>query len=395
MRLLFCSNEQLLPLLGGGSAGNLKIMEQFVARGHDVTVCTPLFIDPKPVEEQYGITMKPFSPFYMHRTAPMRVLRYGTYLTLYGLNLQRVIAEGDYDLIFLRNCILAPPVYAARGFFKIPVAVSMTDVMCGFLYEGRMPGFIVDRMVALEKRLALGADRLFVITEEIRDYICADSGDDAREKVFVTLDGVDTRNFLPSRFTSEDRQQVRDELGIDGPLVMYHGIIDPYHGIRVMKEIIAGALETTDLSFLIVAKGEGYDQLKRELSGERVRCLDFIPYEEIPRYIHAADGGMIPYLANFNLDMVITLKLLEYLAMGKNTVSFALKAIEGIFGDKPYMGIAADTDHFVRLLKEATEKPPAEEASALIHRDFSWDAVSTKICERTEELYEASRRRPR
>lgn len=391
MRILYCSNEQILPLLGGGSAGNLKIMEKFVERGHQVTVSTPLYIDPAPIEQRYGIQLRPFSPFPMHRTLSYRVPRYVAYSVLYLLHLQRLVYRERYDAIFLRNCILGPAVYLSRALFQVPVAISMTDIISGFLYESTLPKPLVDLFVFIERQLARRADRLFVITDEIRDALVLPHEQPLRQRVSVTYDGVDVYNFRPDRFTESDRAAIRAELGVSGPLVMYHGIIDPYHGIQVMREIIGQALATTDLSFLLIAKGVGYDQLKAELAGPRVICLDFIPYEEIPRYIYAADAGMIPYLPNFNLDKVLTLKLLEYLAMGANPVSFRLKAIDQLFGGSGAMGIADTVPEFVVLLQAAVGKPRCQDSVELIQREFSWDAVAGKIVDGVEGLVAARR----
>jgi hypothetical protein len=90
---------------------------------------------------------------------------------------------------------------------------------------------------------------------------------------------------------------------------------------------------------------------------------------------------MIPYLPNFNLDKVLTLKLLEYIAMGANTVAFNLKAIENLLGKEDFVGIAHSVEEFVAHLAKAVKRPRSQKAIDLIHSNFSWDAVAGRIVE--------------
>jgi glycosyltransferase involved in cell wall biosynthesis len=386
MKILFCSNERFLPLMGGGSAGNLKIVEMMVRRGHQVTVATPLYIDPHPIERRYGIRLRPCAPFKIHRTVRFRELKYGSYILIFARHLKRLLQRERYDLVFIRNCILGISATLIRPWLKVPLAISMTDFISGFLYEDkRYPRRVVDALVQMEKWIADSADRTFVITPRMKQVLVERGGDP--ERIFVTYDGVDTDCFDPARVSAEEVARVREELGLEGrPTVIYHGIIDPYHGIRVLSEVIRKTLERIDVNFLIIGDEDGVKRIRRQVTTDRARFMNFVRYEDVPTYIAAADVGMIPYTPNFNLNLVFTLKFIEYLSMGNPVTCFGLRSIADMFSDCEYVHISRDVDHFVENLARACGTRKYPEAVELVQREFSWDVVTRKIVEELERF---------
>jgi glycosyltransferase involved in cell wall biosynthesis len=113
---------------------------------------------------------------------------------------------------------------------------------------------------------------------------------------------------------------------------------------------------------------------------------DFVPYHEIPRYIAASNVGMIPYKPNYNLNCVLTLKLLEYLSMGNPVVSTNLESISDIFSAYPFVRISKDTNEFSNNLLELVEMEKSPDAVTLIRESYSWDVVTARICKKVEEL---------
>ncbi len=376
MKILFCSNEQMLPLLGGGSAGNLRIIEKMVARGHQVTVTTPLFMPKEPIEQQYGIKLKPFSPFYIHRTVRFRELKYSAYVVLFSFHLLKLVRKESFDCIFVRNCIIAAPALLAGRIWKIPVFISMTDIITGFLQQGKhYPRFMVDILMYFERLFASMADELFVITPAMQRE--ALKGTKRKpNKVCISYDGVDTNLFNPHRINAEDVSALKQRLGLSGKIAMYHGVIDPYHGIDALERILDIALANTDLSFLIIAKGPGYSRLQAKYNSSRVKLLDFVPYEQIPLYIAASDVGFIPYKPNYNLNVVLTLKLLEYLAMGLPVVTLPLKSVQEIFAGYRFVSIAQNEEQFVDELAQRAGEGKMIEATELMRQRFSWERMT-------------------
>ena len=99
------------------------------------------------------------------------------------------------------------------------------------------------------------------------------------------------------------RERARHELGLEGRVILFFGLIRPYKGLRFLIDAfarIAGQLEAT---LLIV--GEFYEKkepyLKQiRMSGveDRVRVIDrYVADEEVEKYFLACDLVVLPYLS--------------------------------------------------------------------------------------------------
>lgn len=386
MKILYCSNEQLLPLLGGGSAGNLRILEKMVERGHDLTVATPLFMGRKEIEERYGIRLEPCSPFYIHRTVKYRELKYFSYALIFGAHVLKLLLRDQYDLVFLRNCTIGTTVAPLTHLLRVPLSISMTDFITGFLFEDkRYPRWLVNRLVGMEKAIARSSDKLFVITPRMARELR--SGKLPSDRVVVTLDGVDTKLFDPGSVTAKEKEQIYEQLGFRDRIVMFHGVIDPYHGSHIMQKIIELTLAHDDVNFVLIACGEGFKKLQQTIRSPRVRFLDFVPYEQVAKYIAVANVGLIPYKPTFTLNQVFTLKFLEYTAMGLPTVLFHLKSVEELFGSYPFTFFSDSVEQFSANIMKALTIPQSQEAIALIKRDYSWDVVTERMILELERTF--------
>ena len=61
--ILFCTHEPLLPLSGGCTIGNLRLVQGFVRRGHRVRVLSPLNLPLAQAQAQVpGVELIPYHP---------------------------------------------------------------------------------------------------------------------------------------------------------------------------------------------------------------------------------------------------------------------------------------------------------------------------------------------
>lgn len=382
LKILFCSHEQFYPLTGGGTAGNLAIARKMAQRGHDVTVMTPLYTDKGPVEKEFGVKIEPFSPFYMHRSISLRGPKYIIYSLLYSAALLKKVRREDFDVVFIRNGLIGGPAGLFKNLTSLKYAISYTDFLSAFLHERNH--LIADFMLSIERKIPKPFDMTFVITPLMKSEM-AKSGVDP-DKIIVTYDGVDCDIFDPDKVSKSQIEQVKNETGFDEDIVMFHGTIEPFHGMKMMKKVIEETQKKRDCNFLIIGGGPGCEKLKKGIDSKNVRFKDFVPYHDMPKYIAASNIGMIPYEPNYNLDCVLTLKLLEYLSMGSPVVSTNLKSISEIFGKYDFMRISKNVDEFSDNIIELLDMEKSMEAVKLIRESFSWDAVTTRICEEVEGL---------
>ncbi len=381
MKILFCSNEQFMPLSGGGSIGNFKIVENLVERGHDVTVATPLYVNKEEIEEKYRIHLKPFSPFYIHKNISFRGPKYIFYGFLFIFHFLRLIWSEKYDVVIVRNAILAIPIALGKPFTKAKYVLSFTDFLSSFNYAHKWyPHFVLKLFLRFEQSIAKRYDKVFVITPAMK-HVLIERGV-KEDKIEISYDGVETSFFDPKKVSKEDVEKVKEQLGFEKHIVLFLGTIDR-HSYEKMRDIVQEMNNRAmDVNFAFIGQGRNYDDLKKDLDHvHNTRFLGYIPHEEIPTYIMAANVGIIPYENNYNLHLIVTLKLLEYLSMGTHVVCTDLKSIRELFGQYDFLKIARDNDEFIAAINEFKSKGKSHEASELIRKEFSWKKVTDRICD--------------
>lgn len=387
MKILFCSHEKFHPLVIGGSVGNVKIVEKMVERGHEVTVATPLYCDKKALEKKFGVTIAPFSPFYIDRYVPCRERKYMLYALLYVFHLFRLLACRKYDAVFVRNCVLGGSCCVVKPFFRMPFFLSMTDFLSGFSFTNpRVPKPLVRALFSVEKWIGYQFDRTFVITARMKDALSIN--DPQRlHNVRVSYDGVDTGRFDARAVTPEAIERTRRETGFDSNVVVYHGTVqtDSVELFAAIINDVAARYPAVKVNFVLIGMGEGYTRLRAAL-GERgnVRFMGFVPHDDLPRFIAASSVGIVPYKRTFNSDVILTLKILEFLAMGVPVVTTGLLSVQDIFGKFEEVTIADGPHCFSEAIVQSLARPRRTEAMEFVRNNFSWDRVTTTMVEEIE-----------
>ncbi|VAX23700.1 hypothetical protein MNBD_NITROSPINAE02-1760 [hydrothermal vent metagenome] len=315
----------------------------------------------------------------MHRNVSLRAVKYITYGILCIYYYFRILKKGDYDVIYANNSVVALAFLFLKPFIKTPIVIRYTDFLSSFLYEDKLyPKFFVDLLKFYEYRIARIFDRVYVITEKMKNEL-SDIGNVKREKILVTLDGVDDVNFDPKKIGNDTRIEKRIELNIPktSSLAIFHGTIEPHHGEYILADIINMVTESVDnIYFLLIGAGKGYESIKNNLANnDRVRLLDFVDYVEIPKYIAASDVGMVPYPKNHSMDLVFTLKFLEYLSMGVPCVLFDLESVKTAFGMHEFVKISKTVEEFRDNIVDLARIGKQERAVELIQSTFTWNKV--------------------
>jgi len=100
-----------------------------------------------------------------------------------------------------------------------------------------------------------------------------------------------------------DPAEARAALGVNGPVILFFGLVRAYKGLRTLLEAFALAKDSLDATLLVVGEfyedRKGYDAAIRALGiGERVRVIDrYVPDDEVALYFRAADVVVLPYLS--------------------------------------------------------------------------------------------------
>lgn len=221
------------------------------------------------------------------------------------------------------------------------------------------------RLLELEERVSAAlADHVITVTEEARQRLIARGV--GRRSSSVVMNSPDERVFGPPRGPVD--------LPAEGPVrVLYHGGLAPRFGVEVLIRavgLLGEALPRVELR--VCGSGEDRDRLAAlaaELAPERIDVAPRpVPFERIPAELEAAHIGVVPTLHDEFTELLLPVKLLEYVHMGLPAVSSRLPGIERYFDDESVRffepGSPASLAEAVRDVCERPERARERAAAA-------------------------------
>jgi glycosyltransferase involved in cell wall biosynthesis len=213
----------------------------------------------------------------------------------------------------------------ARRQRRRPLLLDIDDWELGFLYRGGFWGR-VGRLLNLSnpnglpwtwlaERLVSRADALTVASRFLADRFGG-----------VLVPHVrDTDAWAPERF---DREDSRARLGVaKARVVMFLGTPRGHKGIDDLVEATAG-LDGARL--LVVGAATDSAAARRWAAREHVKVVGEIPFDDVPRYLIAADVVAVPQRATTDTIGQVPAKLFDAMALGRPIVSTAVSMIPEI-----------------------------------------------------------------
>lgn len=212
---------------------------------------------------------------------------------------------------------------------RLPYVYDMDSVLSDQLVDSRpwlaplrpLFGFLENRMVA-------GACVLAPMCEALAERVAKRPGTQ-----IVVLKDVSLLGEADAG--TAEREDLRRELGFDGPMAMYIGNLEPYQGIDLMLEAFARALETVTASLVIIGGKpdhiRAYRERARELGiGERVHLVGPRPVSRLADYLSQADVLVSPRTRGNNTPM----KIYSYLHSGVVLVATDLPTHTQVLNDE-------------------------------------------------------------
>jgi glycosyltransferase involved in cell wall biosynthesis len=129
-----------------------------------------------------------------------------------------------------------------------------------------------------------------------------------------------TDQFDPDEY---DRATVRDELGLpaDDSLILFSGTPRPHKGVEDLVEAVT-AIDRNDVTALIVGADDSeYTERVRRTGGDSVLLYGPQPFDEIPKWIAAADVAAVPQRLTPTTRGQMPAKVFDAMAMGKAIVA--------------------------------------------------------------------------
>ncbi len=204
-----------------------------------------------------------------------------------------------------------------------------------------------------------------------------------------------------ARVQDDDRARVRGVLGIgDAPMAIYVGHITRGDDLDLAIEAFAVLRQTLESARLVmVGTGDGLQDLRtlveeRDLGGT-VLFAGWVDHSEVPSYLAAADAAIYPYRDSLVHRAKCSIKILEYMAMGKAIVTHRVGQ-NTEYLESGRSGILAEpgsvSEFAAGLYKVLTDRVLAEklgtEAKSRIEHSFSWQRRVVDV----EQAYETARR---
>lgn len=381
------------------SARALLMGQALVKRGHQVTILLPPYDnvdDSGKAWTQEGVLLEnmvlPRDDTRRRISVPVRMARRAIALQPDVVHVFKPIGYSGMAGIYLRR-------FSGR-----PLALDTDD------WEGTGGWTDINPYPALLKRLfpwqerwlALHADAVTVASRALETQVWGFGVDPAR--VTYLPNGPDPALRDQPPVTAEQQAEARARLGVgDAPLGIYVGHIPRGSDMDLAIEAMARLAGTLPEARLVIAGlGDGLPELKAKAEAlgvaDRVIFPGWIPRDQVPVYVAAADVSVNPYRDSLINRSKCAVKGVIAMAMGKGVVSTRvgqnLEYIEqGRSGLLTEPGDAGDLAQ--ALLAVLSNREYAAElgrnARQRIWSKFDWDARAGLV----ESVYQAAQERAR
>ncbi|HET7267503.1 MAG TPA: glycosyltransferase family 4 protein [Oleiagrimonas sp.] len=218
---------------------------------------------------------------------------------------------------------------------------------------------------------AQNADAIITVSRMLKSKLAALDVDP--DKITVLRNGVDLDRFAP-----RDRNHIRRELRLSGPVWLTVGHLVERKGVYIAVEALARVPDTT---LLIAGDGPNerrlHDLVERLGLSARVRFLGPVRHDELCRYYNAADA-LIHASASEGMPNVV----LESLACGTPVVAAPYDGVEELL-DTPESGEVAtlrSVEAIASAWQRLLERAPSRAATRKHGEKLGWASVINQQC---------------
>jgi glycosyltransferase involved in cell wall biosynthesis len=270
-----------------------------------------------------------------------------------------------FDLIEIHNMPDALIFAALRPKLRgTPIVLNFHDTfpeLFATLFD-RSPRHPLVRLIRAEERVSASlADGHVFVTSEARDLL-HDRGIVA-DRTQIVMNTPDERIFGERRGPSLPPA--------DGELrVVYHGGLAERFGVEALVRAVAllrsrGAPVTLDVYGSDAEAARTLAGAAAEIAPEGVRIAPQpTPVDEIPARLEEAHLGVVPTLRDDFTDLLLPVKLLQYVHMGLPVVASRLPVIQRYFGDDVLLAEPGDPACIAAAIEGVRSNPEAALARA-------------------------------
>jgi len=274
------------------------------------------------------------------------LIDYASLIYYHNKEIKRQIKEFKPDVIVGFGILNANLAIKLGHKYKIPFVYYIIDELHKLVPQKVFQGLAYK----IESANMKESDKVISINEGLKDYTVQMGA--KKENTDVIRAGVDLELFK-----NEYREPMRKELGLkDGDVVLFFmGWLYDFSGLKEVALELAKNSET-NIKLLILGRGDLWDTLqeiitKNELSNQII-MKEWVPYNDVPKYIMAADICILPAYKNDIMMNIVPIKLYEYMAAGKPVIATRLPGLVKEFGENNGMHFIDNSSETVELAKK-------------------------------------------
>lgn len=276
-------------------------------------------------------------------------------------SVQKYIKENKFDAYYTRDLLLA--------FF-------LSKKMSNVFYEVHSLPQKPDKKYLQTWRQVKG---LIVISEGIKKDLI--SFGVPADKIMIARDAVDLEKFK----ISETQVESRDKLRLDDheKIILYTGHLYNWKGADLVAQ--AAKYLTEVQIYLVGGTKEDVEKFKNKYKFTNLHIVGFVPHEEIPCWLSAADILVLPNSAKEKISSHYTspMKLFEYMTARKPILASDLPSLKEILDDKTAVFFGADSvvSFVAQIKKMLVDEKMTEIANNAYNKvqEFSWEKRVKKI----------------
>ncbi|MDR3583564.1 MAG: glycosyltransferase family 4 protein [Candidatus Pacebacteria bacterium] len=305
MRVLFLNYEY--PPLGGGAGNATKyILKEFSEYGDvklDVITSSSDFFGMENIGDNITIYKLPIGkkPGGIHSQSRLEIIKYSFKAFLFA---KQLIGKNKYDLshsFFTVPCGFLSLVLKLR--YKIPYVISLRGAdVPGYTDRFKILYIFIKPLVGL-----IWKNSFAVVSnsDKLRDLALVTN---KKQKISVIFNGIDTREFYPGNFKSEEKKE-------DFSILFVSRLCQRKGAIFLLEAIEELVKSGYKIKSIFVGDGEQKKELQKfaqehEISDEALFCGK-INHDDLPRIYQSADVFVFP-----SLNEGMSNALLEALASG-------------------------------------------------------------------------------
>jgi glycosyltransferase involved in cell wall biosynthesis len=317
-------------------------------------------------------------------------LPYLKFLALAFWHCSKLFLENGIDIVHVHNMPnflvfsgALPRVFGKKMILDIHDSVPETY---GSKFR-KMPRILYRSLCLEESACCRFANKLICVNEVQRKKL-VDRGIPA-SKISVLLNVPDHEIFKFEGSTKDQNKPTFD--------IVFHGTIDRMLGIDLAIEAISRLIhEIPQIQLHIIGEGrnlEEFENLSRKLGVEEwVRfSKKSFPVEKLPGLLQKMDLGIIPNRRNIATELMLPVKLLEYIAIGIPVVSARHKTIQYYFSEDMVTyfepeNVESMADAILRIYQNKRQREQQALNAKTFIDQYGWEKHKKELIRLYEEL---------